>query len=183
MSFVIELLFDPEGEAAIREVWQRIADAGYPSSQDARGYRPHLTLAVSDATEFDVAGCHPQLLDFARRWRPFPILLNHLGLFQTIDNVVFLGVVPSNNLLALHRASFELCQRLDRGWRGYYAPDKWTPHVTLSFNLTPEQALGILTLAWDMPLPIHARAHALQLVEVTPHDARNLILCELGGEG
>ena len=183
MSYVIELLFNPEAEAAIRDLWRRIADAGYPSSQDADGYCPHLTLAVSDAPAFDVAGCQARLAGFARGWDPFPIQLNHLGLFQTIENVVFLGVVPSQTLLDLHQAAFGLCQRLATDWRGYYAPSQWTPHVTLAFDLTPEQALGILALAWDMSLPIQAHARALQLVEVTPNDARNLILCELGGDG
>ncbi len=183
MSYVIELLFNPEAEDAIRDLWQRIADAGYPSSQDADGYRPHLTLAVSDAPAFDVNACRAHLADVVRSWRPFPILLNHLGLFRTIENVVFLGVAPSQALLGLHRATFGLCQRVATAWRAYYAPNHWTPHVTLAFDLTPEQALGILALAWDMALPVHAHAHALQLVEITPDYARNLILCELGRAG
>ena len=181
MSYVIELLFDLKAEIAIRDLWQRIAEAGYPSPLDADGYRPHLTLAVSDAPAFDVDECRAHLADFARSWRPFPIQLNHLGLFQTIENVVFLGVIPSRELLALHRTTFDLCQHLERGWRKYYAPDRWTPHVTLAFDLTPQQALGILSLAWDIALPVQAQARALQLVEVGPADAHDHFLCELGG--
>ncbi len=180
MSFVLELLFDPQAEALIRGLWQRISDAGYPSSRDADGYRPHLTLAVSDAPLFDVDGCRARLAELAQSWHAFPIQLNHLGLFQSMENVVFLGVVPSQNLLDLHRAAFGLCQRQATDWRGYYAPDRWTPHVTLAFDLTPEQALGILALAWDMPLPIRAHAHALLLVEVTPTHVREHVLCGLG---
>jgi len=181
MPYVIELLFDPQTETVIRGLWQRIRDAGHPSSLDADGYRSHLTLAVSDAAAFDVAGCRAQLTDFARTWSPFPIQLNHLGLFQTMNNVVFLGVAPSAPLLALHREVFGLCQAWTTGWRDYYAPDHWTPHVTLGFDLTPSQALGILSLAWEMSLPIHAHARALQLVHVTSAAARNLILCEMRG--
>jgi len=182
MPYVIELLFDPDSEATIRSIWQRITDAGYPSSLDAEGYRPHLTLAVSDAETFDIEGCRARLADFVQRWSPLPVTLNHVGLFQTVENVVFLGVIPSQGLLALHRAAFRLCQQVVTAWRPYYVPDHWTPHVTLSFGLTPEQVLGILALAWEMPLPIHVNARALQLVEVTPTYARDLLRCELRGK-
>jgi len=178
-SYVLELLFDPDSETTIRNIWRRISEADLPSSLDAEGYRPHLTLAVSDAIRLDIDRCQERLTQFARAQSSFPITLNHLGLFQTRDNVVFLGVVPSQNLLNLHRVAFGLCQQFTGGWRDYYAPDHWTPHVTLAFNLTPMQAVDILKMAWEIALPIQARAYALQIVELTPTHARDLVCCEL----
>ena len=180
MSYVLELTFDTHTEAAIRNLWRRISDAGYPSSLDASAYRPHISLAVYDANFFDGETCFRRLADYAARIQPFTVRLSHVGLFTTLENVVFLGVSPTETLLARHREMLGVCQEQRRHLREYYAPGLWTPHVTLAFNLSASQASGILKMAWDIPLPISGRAQAVHLVNVTPVSARAICTCDFG---
>ena len=178
MAYVFELTFDPATEATIRAIWQRVADAGLPSSIDAAGYRPHISLAVYDVGQFDADACYRKAAAYARKTAPIPIQLSHLGVFVSWENVVFLGVTPTAELLARHQAVLDLCRSQDDALRTYYAPGLWTPHVTLSFNLTPEQAQGILSTVWDEELPIRGMMRALHLVEVTSAYARDIFTCE-----
>ncbi len=181
MAYVFELIFDPETEAAIRAIWRRFSDANLPSSLDAAGYRPHISLAVYDADHFDADACYQKTVVYAREISSFSVHLSHVGLFVNWENVVFLGVTPSMALLARHREALELCRDLRKSMRTYYAPGLWTPHVTLSFNLTREQTERILAMSWDMGLPLLGRIQALHLVEVAPDHARDIFTCQFNG--
>jgi len=181
MAYVFELTFDPATEATIRTIWRRISDAGLPSSLDAAGYRPHISLAVYDAERFDVDGCYQKAADYARTVAPFSVHLSHVGVFVDMGNVVFLGVTPSAALLARHREALDLCCGQREFLRRYYAPSLWTPHVSLSFNLTHEQTGAILAMSWEMDLPLSGQVQALHLVEVTPDYARDICTCEFSG--
>ena len=182
MAYVFELTFDPATEAAVRTIWQRIADAGLPSSLDAAGYRPHISLAVYDVAGLDVDACYQRAASYARAAAPFPVHLSHAGVFVNWENVVFLGVTPATTLLARHQDVLDLCRGLREHLRPYYVPGLWTPHVTLSFNLTQAQARAILGAAWEMGLPLSGTVQALHLVEVTPDYARDIFTCEFAAQ-
>jgi len=107
--------------------------------------------------------------------------LSHLGVFVNWENVVFLGVTPTATLLARHKEMLDLCSGQRQHLRRYYAPGLWTPHVTLSFDLTRQQAEQILGMAWEMGIPISGVVQALHLVQVTSHEARDIFTCEFGG--
>ena len=182
MSYVFELTFDSATETAIRAIWQRIADAGLPSSLDAAGYRPHISVGVYDVDRFDVDACYQRAAAYARTVSPFPLHLSHVGVFVNWENVVFLGVTPTAALLARHQEVLGLCRGQQEHLRHYYAPGLWTPHVTLSFNLTRAQARAILASAWEMGLPLSGVVQALHLVEVTPDYARDLFTCKFSSQ-
>ena len=94
MSCVFELTFDLATEALVRTLWRRIASAGLPSSLDADGYRPHVSLTVYDVAQFHEEACYQRAAAFARETAPIPIHLSHLGVFVNWGNVVFLEVTP-----------------------------------------------------------------------------------------
>ncbi|RUA16368.1 MAG: hypothetical protein DSY55_04250 [Clostridia bacterium] len=173
MSYVFVLTFDPETERTIREIWQRISEKGYPSALDADGYRPHITLGVYDTTSFDLSTCRYAVRAYARSVKPFPIQIPHIGAFVDVRNVVFLGVTPSRELLKRHRDILKLCRHHASVLSPYYLPDRWTPHITLSFDLTQDQSLGVLSLGWEMALPIHGEVRSVQLIELDAAGAHN----------
>jgi len=174
MVYVFVLTFDPETEATIHAIWQRVSQKGYPSALEAEGYRPHISLGVYDAESFDIPACYDLIAAYARRTRPFPIQISHLGVFVNMRNVVFLGVTPSRDLLTRHKDLTALCRHHLSGLHPYYFPDEWTPHITLGFDLSHEQTLGILSLGWEMGLPISGEVQAVQIVELAAAGARNL---------
>jgi hypothetical protein len=45
------MYFDDQADAAVRRLWQRLADAGLPSlaTRTHRQHRPHVSLAVAES--------------------------------------------------------------------------------------------------------------------------------------
>ena len=173
MSYVFVLTFDSETETTIRKIWRQISEKGYPSAQDATGYRPHISLGVYDTAAFDIPACRDTVRAYARSVNAFSIQISHIGAFVTIQNVVFLGVAPTAELLKRHRDILALCHHHSSALLPYYLPDHWTPHITLSFDITPEQSLGVMTLGWEMPLPLHGKVQGVQLIELDAADVHH----------
>lgn len=127
MVHSIELLFDPDTEAAIRRIWADLAAADIPSQAPAS--RPHVTLVVAER----IAGDVDVLLG---------PLAGRLPLRCTVGAALFLGranaimarlIVPSAGLLALQTQVHRLCDgHLQPGAGPNTEPDHWTPHVTLA---------------------------------------------------
>ncbi|WP_199256287.1 2'-5' RNA ligase family protein [Mycolicibacterium mengxianglii] len=151
MAHSIELLFDDDTDAALRQVWNALTAAGVPSQvrvQSATN-RPHVTVAVAariDAAVDDelaalaaslplvctlgaplVFGRPPELGATARRG---PFTLAHL-------------VVPSPELLELHTRVHRICvPHMPSGPLRHSTPGHWTPHATLGRRISAEQ-LGL----------------------------------------
>lgn len=128
MVHSIELLFDPDTEAAIRGVWEALDDAPDVVSQTPAG-RPHVTLVVAER----IGAAADAAL------RP---LTGRLPLRCTVGAPLLLGrshailarlIVPTADLLALHVAAHGLSgPHLESAPAPNTLPDQWTPHVTLA---------------------------------------------------
>lgn len=127
MVHSIELLFDPETEATIREIWDALSGAGIPSQAPAG--RPHVTLAVADRIPEEAdALLHP--------------LTQRLPLGCAVGASLLLGrssailarlVVPTAALLGYHAEVHRLSGGLLAPAPAPNSlPGNWTPHVTLA---------------------------------------------------
>lgn len=120
----IELVFDAQTEARIRDDWARLAAAGMSSlaAHTASSNRPHLTLAAGAELQ---PPTRPVPL-------PGPVAFGGLVLFPHADRVVLAwSVVHTPELDALHRAVHT--QAKDA--LPTSLPGAWTPHVTLARRL------------------------------------------------
>ena len=56
MVHSIELLLDPDSDAAIRRIWAKLADAELPSqaANNSPSNRPHISLVVAERIDADV---------------------------------------------------------------------------------------------------------------------------------
>ncbi|MEU1971062.1 2'-5' RNA ligase family protein [Microbacterium sp. NPDC019599] len=129
--FSVELLLDPETEAAVREDWDRLLAADLPSSgrNPAPSNRPHITLAVRDRVEPSAfAGLVDRLP--VRLELGGTLLLGHRERF-----VLTRQVVVSAALLSLHREVASIAGPPEPRYTNT-GPDRWTPHVTLARGLT-----------------------------------------------
>ncbi|WP_261163806.1 2'-5' RNA ligase family protein [Microbacterium sp. Marseille-Q6965] len=137
----VELLLDAETEAAVRAEWAALAVAGLASlaAHTAPSNRPHITLLVrTELATLDAP---------AVTSRPaFEVRLGAPLLFGAgARRVLARSVVPSDELLALHRAVHEAAGPGDDA--AHTAPGSWTPHVTLARRLRTsdiERALGVV---------------------------------------
>jgi 2'-5' RNA ligase len=138
MAHALEMYFDDEADAAVRELWQRLTDAGLPSLaiRTHRRHRPHVSLAVAESlADADLAPLRSVLVAHQ------PILqLYVLGTFPGEGGALFLGVRVTAELLAFHaQVHAALGGQPVEHWP-YYQPGNWVPHCTLAEGLGQAEA-------------------------------------------
>lgn len=127
MVHSIELLFDPDTEAAVRAIWGDLAAADIPSRVPTG--RPHVTLAVAERIAPDV----DPLLHSVKRQLPLACTVGAPLLFGRANAVLARLIVPSAELLALHAEVHRLCgPYLLPGPLPNSLPGQWTAHVTVA---------------------------------------------------
>ena len=96
--------------------------------------------------------------------RPHATLVS-LSTFSNRQGVVFLGLVVTRELVALHeRFDALFCAEAREPWE-YYRPGRWVPHCSLAFALDPAQVPAALAACADIPLPIQATLETVGIVE------------------
>jgi 2'-5' RNA ligase len=159
-GYAVELLLDPEAEAAVLEVWREVrARTGSPVLLDLAG-RPHVTLAVHDERD------GPQLDRAVRAFQApeTPFLLGSVGTFPGDEGVAFLAPVVTDDLLELHRR----WHAASPGSNEHYCPGRWVPHCTVGI-LLEWHALSEALEAARSALPIRGRFSEVALIAFERH--------------
>ena len=145
MVHSVELLFDPDTEAAVRRLWDDLTDAGVRSlaGSTSPSNRPHVTLAVAEHMDDAVNDA----------LRP---LLQRLPISCTVGAPMIFGrgpftlvrlVIPSADLLSLQAEVHEVClPHMSPGPLPHADPGHWTPHVTLARRLGHDKLADALSL-------------------------------------
>lgn len=136
----VELLLDDALETGTRALWDRLHAAGLASLARHRHptNRPHVTL-VSAAS---LTGLPPL---------PLP-LETTLGPVRLLGRALVREVADTPALRRLH---LELWQAVGSD-HPLYAPDRWTPHVSLALNVPATQRAAACELLADIE-PAHGR--------------------------
>jgi 2'-5' RNA ligase len=142
MVHSIELIFDPDTEAAVRRVWADLASAGIPSQAPAS--RPHVTLAVAERIDPEV----DELLNPIAQRLPLGCAIGAPVLFGRANVVFARVVVPTSELLALHAEVHRVClPHLAPAPMSNSLPGQWTGHVTLARRVGGHQLGRALRIA------------------------------------
>lgn len=139
MVHSIELLFDDRTDAALRRLWQRLAEARLPGHARVctPGSRPHVTLTVAERIG---AGADEPLRTIADRL-PLRCAVGAPVLFGSGRFVLARLIVPSRELLDLQRAVYEICEpHMTPGHVAHTSAGQWTPHATMCRGLTAQAA-------------------------------------------
>jgi 2'-5' RNA ligase len=156
MVHSIELVFDPDTEAAIRGIWEALARAGIPSQAPAS--RPHVTLVVAEGIAADVDA----LLGPVSKRLPLVAAVGAPVLFGRANVVFARLVVPTAELLALHAEVQRLClPHLAPKPMANSLPGQWTAHVTLARRVGGNQLGRALRIA-GRPAQIDGRFAGLR---------------------
>ena len=176
MAQALEFLFDPDADAAVRSLWDRLEQAGVPSlaTRTHRKHRPHVTFAIAgaippaarDALRADLAQ-----LSIPRLW------LSTLAAFSTIDNVLMLAAVVDTELLAVHSAVHDILAGKVKQPSAYYLPGSWVPHCTLAQGIEPAQTAAGFAAVHPVA-PIHAEVTEVAVVDTRTGDVDPVL--ELG---
>jgi hypothetical protein len=130
----VELVFDPDTEAAVRHIWDALREAGIPSQAPAS--RPHTTLTVAERIDSEVDSLLATLLP---RF-PFDCRIGAPLLFGTAKVVLARLVVPTTELLEVHAEVHRVClPHLSPDPMANALPGQWTAHVTLARRVVPGQ--------------------------------------------
>lgn len=157
MAHALEFSFDDEADAAVRELWQRLEQAGIPSlaTRTHGRHRPHVTFAMAGAisppTRRVLAG-ELEMLSLPALW------LYTLGTFPTTENGLLLAAVVDAELLAVHSAVHDVLAKKVRQPSAYYLPGSWVPHCTLAHGVDDDQlAAGFAALHPVKPIRASVR--------------------------
>ena len=149
MTQSVELLLDPEAEAAVLREWARLAEARLPTEQRAvpsPSHRPHVTLwagpAIAPEVEAELAGLVAGL--------DLPVRVGALLVFgpRRGQLVAVRQVVASAALLDLQA---RVAQRCGVEADSHFAPGDWTPHVTIAHRVPVEGLGALVTALGDVP--------------------------------
>ena len=129
MHGVVSLL-DDEHYTQLEAIWQELED-----NFGVRGIYvtpfPHFTYQV--AVEYEVKAVETILHNLASRTSPFKIMTAGLGIFNAAQPVLYIPVVRSPELSALHAEIWsEIEQTPSCDVASYYRPEMWVPHITLA---------------------------------------------------
>ena len=155
MHGVVSLL-DDEHYTQLEGIWQELADDFGVRGIYVTPY-PHFTYQVAE--EYDVKAVETILHDRAARMRPFKIRTAGLGVFTLAHPVLYIPVVRSPELSALHQSIWDEIARTPNcdDVAVYYRPDMWMPHITLAHgDIDHEQLARIVRVLatrnfhWEM---------------------------------
>jgi 2'-5' RNA ligase len=144
MVHSVELLFDPDTDAAIRRMWDDLTDAGVRSlaASTSPSNRPHVTLAVAEHMDDAVNDA----------LRP---LLQRLPMSCTVGAPMVFGrgpftlvrlVIPSAELLSLQAEVHKAClPHMSTGPLPHAEPGQWTPHITLARRVRHDKLADALS--------------------------------------
>jgi 2'-5' RNA ligase len=131
----VELLLNDELDAAVRDVWRRLAAVGLPSlaTHTHPTNRPHLTLAA--AAELPELG--PALTGL-----PLSVTLHGLILFEGKVGTLAWRVTADPALRELQARIWHQLAGAERD--PMHQPDRWVPHVSLARRPSPTAATRVL---------------------------------------
>jgi 2'-5' RNA ligase len=156
MAHSIELLFDPDTEAAVRRIWDELANADRPSKTPPG--RPHVTLIAAERINADV----DELLSSVAARLPLRCAIGAPVLFGRADVVFARLMVPSSELLDLHAEVHRLCgPHLVPGPMPNSLPGHWTAHVTLARRVAAPHIGHAVRIA-ALPAQIEGRFAAMR---------------------
>jgi len=104
---------------------------------------PHFSWLI--ASDFDWVALENALQEITSQTRPFTVSTTGLGFFSGPTPVGFIPVIRTAELSAFHQQIWERIQPLATDISPFYAPDKWTPHITLAYSdVTPENIACVM---------------------------------------
>lgn len=128
MQGVVSLL-DDEHYALLENIWDEL-DREFGVRGIYATPFPHFSYQVAE--EYDLEQVEPLLRDVASRVAPFKIKTAGLGIFNATHPVLYVPVVRSPVLSALHETLWGALACHATNAPDYYHPALWMPHITLA---------------------------------------------------
>ena len=166
MAYGIGLVFDPDTEAHIREVWGRLASQGLTTPLARLGCLPHASFILSETLRVDdLARNLERLGDFPRR---LEVRFSHVGVFTEPELVLFYGLTPTDGLLRVHADVARIYRQWSSAITARTQPGVWVPHCTLATQVDAGRLSDAIAAAATLTLPWVATQVRLAMVQFDP---------------
>ena len=163
MAYGIGLIFDPQTEAHIRAVWDRLTRHGFTTPLARPGCLPHVSLLLSETLRVDdLARALEGLGALPRR---LTVRFSHVGVFTEPELMLYYGLTPTACLLHLHAAVAQLYRRWSSTITARTQSGVWVPHCTLAMRVDATRLSDVLAAAATLPLPWVATQMRLAIVQ------------------
>lgn len=142
MNGVVSLL-DDRHYAKVEALWEELGQ-----KFDVRGMYvtpyPHFSYQVAEA--YDDEACENSLRELASKTTPFRVRTAGLGIFTVANPILYIPIVRSPALSALHREVWHnIRQTIPGAVAHYYSPEEWQPHITLAQgDIDPDKLADIV---------------------------------------
>jgi len=150
----LELYLDVEATRRVRTLWKALEDEGIPTLASLlnQKHRPHVSLAVARQLAPDAVA---SALDGLPVGRGLRLDLDFVG--QFVGRILWLGVVPTAELLDHHRVVHERLATAGVETWDVYQPGRWVPHCTISMRVpNPLMAPAVRRCLEFLPVPATA---------------------------
>jgi hypothetical protein len=161
VALAVCLLFDPDTDRAIRQLWATLEDAGIGTllSHTHRRHVPHLSYAVLRAFDVDaVASAVGGLPDGPA----LDLRFDGVALFPRGRGALLPAATPA--LLARQQAVITAVTGIGADLHWHYRPGRWIPHCSLTTGVSQERLPTAAVRAFDV-LPLEGRAVRAALID------------------
>jgi hypothetical protein len=153
MPFAVALYVDSRADAAVRQIWQSLVEAGITSQPLSAGTRPHVSFCLYESLDSRI---FPTGLEtFARKINPFAFVLESVETFPASKGVVFLRARSSEELLEVHGRFHKDLPALAQ--QSPLIIFRSIGNCTVAENLSSNQVSHAIECCRNMPLPIRER--------------------------
>lgn len=152
MTEVLVGVLDERAAAAVEALQRRLGGSGVPP------YPPHVSFAVAETVGEGAVRAAQEGGEGRLR-----LTLDTLGVFGGDQGVLFLGVTPTEALVATHAAVHRALRGDGGGPYGHFHPGVWVPHCTLASGLDGA-ALGRAVTALHPLVPVGAHIARWEVV-------------------
>jgi hypothetical protein len=146
----LELYLDVDATRRVRTLWRALEDEGIPTlaSLLQAKHRPHVSLAAARRLAPDAVA---EALAGLPVGRGLTLDMDFVG--QFVGRVLWFGVTPTEELLALHRTVHDRLATAGVEVWDLYRPGRWVPHCTISLRVpNPQMAPAIRRCLEFLPL-------------------------------
>ncbi|GAB7052595.1 2'-5' RNA ligase family protein [Catenuloplanes indicus] len=150
MVAAIELYLDVDATRRIRTLWRSLEAEGVPTLAGLLGnrHRPHVSLAAAPRLDPHAVSSALSGLEVGRG---LALSMDFTG--QFVGRVLWLGITPTEELLAHHRAVHERLAAAGVEVWEHYRPGRWVPHCTISMRVpNPQMAHAVRRCIEVLPL-------------------------------
>lgn len=166
MTYAVNLYFNKEADKDITDIWKSLETLGEGKCQTCSNSRPHVTLAIYDELNLEVA--KERLHVLIRGVKSFKLKFHHLGIFPHNKGAIFLIPNLADELFQLHRLFHDMFKDFeDQGW-DYYKPQLWYPHCTLSIETPTEAIPSVLGQILKVFNPLDVTIKSIGIVSLDP---------------